>query len=686
MSRDLLATVAVALAATATLLAAPRPARACGPDFPEALLHDRADTLGTLPEGVFMTEVAHLVTPRHRYEYVGDAPVPDDAGSRERALYEAGEWAAVLALPPAQRRHRSVRAAYMLGRESDDPAAYRRVRALVDAGFEDGAGLALASLGQEARLRLQLHHDPVGAIRLYAEQAALGHPSAGPSLLFVIRELVERGGERPLLRDDVGQRLLATYLATRGLELDEAQADRLWRELASIDRVAGAEQLAAFAYQRGEWARAAAFAARAGDAPMAQWVQAKLALRGGDTATADRLLAAAAEGFRVRNACADDDQPTVAWTDLVPAAREDLALEAAAAAPGPEPDITYASYDVHEERLLCRREHDRLVGERAVIAVGDGRMTDALALTWQLRELHPDDLNYVAERLVTIPELIAFVDALPPAAPGADEPSWWGVDEASLRALLGRRLMRAGRHLEAIAYLPPAQREAALAYGVAMARAAATGDRFERARALYLASRIARRDGLEILGTAGAPDWQFYEAQYDRFAWDDRGLIAGRGPRELARVLASAPARGQRYHYRYLASDLAEQAADLVPHRSQAYGASLCWAARHVRNVDEPRVQTLYWRAMDGGRYLEDISFPDGCPEPDFDAARAVPLTRAAPPPAVVPARAGFFPPGYGRRWLHRLALLAGGFAVVGLLGLFAAASRRRWRAFAPRP
>jgi hypothetical protein len=585
MRREPLVLAALATVAALATLAAPRPARACGPDFPVSLLHDRADTLGTLPEGEFLTEVAYLVEPRRSYPYSAQDVAP------------AGP----------------VRDAYLRGRDGDGVdaiRAYQQVRALVDAGFEDGAGLALSSLGQEARLHLR-RGDDVTSVRLYAEQAALGHPDGATSLLFVVRAIVEGAGERQLLRDPVGQRLLATYLATRGPELDGATAERLWRELAAIPDVAGADQLAVVAYQRGRWARAAAFAERAGDAPRARWVAARLALRAGDRAAADRQLAVATDAFRARGAC----------TAVEP----------------------------------------RLAGERAALAIADGRMTDALALAWSMRAEHPDDVTYVAERLVTIPELIAFVDRLPGAgAPVADHEPWI-LDDDALRALLGRRLMRAGRHLEAAAYLGPAARAPALVFALAMGRAGAVADPIDRARALYQASRVARSDGLEIMGTAHAPDWELYGAQYDRFAYEEHGLVAGRGLGELARVAASAPARGERYHYRRVAAALALDAAALVPPRSQARAALRCWAARHVHR-DGP------------------------CAEPDFAGARQVSWTPPPPPPPSDGRWRGPFARGYGRLWLRRLGLLAAGFAAAGLLVLGLTASARRWRRFAPRP
>lgn len=69
-------------------------------------------------------------------------------------------WERVLELPPAQRHFKSVAAAFMLGkswaRENPDLATgyFQQTRALAKSGFSDSAGLAAASLGEEARLNL----------------------------------------------------------------------------------------------------------------------------------------------------------------------------------------------------------------------------------------------------------------------------------------------------------------------------------------------------------------------------------------------------------------------------------------------------------------------------------------------------------------------------------------------------
>lgn len=635
--------------ATVVTLAAPRPGHACGPDFPTALLLDRGTALGQLPAGWFLTEVDHLVSPARAYPVVSDrGPEPDDAGSRERALYERGDYRGVLALPAAQRRHRSTWAAYMLGREGsgrDAIARYRQVRALVDAGFEDTAGLAASSLGQEARLHLG-EGDTVTALRLYAEQAALGHPDGGTSLLFVTRDLIDGQREGEVLGDRLGQRLLSIYLATHGAELDPAQAQRLWDALSARPQLDGADQLAAWAYRNGRFEQAAALLRPTVTGPTADWVRAKLALRDGDRAAADRLLARAAAGFSTRATCAGESTTDDGSWLL------DLSC----------------SYD---------RTIARVVGERVVLAIDDGRFAEALALAWGQRRAHPDDAAYVAERLVDVESLRAFVERVAPE-PVDGEPTPWGLDEGGLRALLGRRLMRAGRFVEAAPYLPGAYRADAVALATSLAAARSGGDRFDRAAALYAASRLTRRHGLELLGTAHAPDWGLYEGNYDRsstaewaVSWEgpDESARWGwhheRGVAELTRLALTAPPRPERFHYRHVAAELADQARQLLPEGSQARRAVRCWSLRYTGAIH------------------------DSCDEPDFAAARTYrPPERRylGPPRAPLWKRLAHRVFGRGADARRHAYASAAGLVALLAVGVGLLVARRRWRRFSPRP
>ena len=94
---------------------------------------------------------------------------------------------------------------------------------------------------------------------------------------------------------------------------------------------------------------------------------------------------------------------------------------------------------------------------------------------------------------------------------------------------------------------------------------------------------------------------------------------------EVARREASRARPYQRYHYRWVAADLAEQAANLVPARSQAFAATLCHASRWLRNDDVPTSQAYYQRYLRQGPYVPwATGFGMECPEPDFTAARVL--------------------------------------------------------------
>ncbi|MDB4962703.1 MAG: hypothetical protein JWP01_2702 [Myxococcales bacterium] len=605
-----------AIAVAVSLLGRIEPARACGPDFPPELLADRTSTLFELHEGAFLTEVTKRMPAPAMPFVVVSGPEPKGVrthgGLVERLLYEQGAkqftrgdlddaartFSILLALPPQLRPHRSTWAAYMLGRiQHDGPeaiAAYQQVRALTKEGFVDELGLAAASLGQEARIQLDADN-VVGAVHLYAEQASHGDPTGATSLLFLARVQAKRGAHTgPLLADPVGQQLLAVYLFTRADELEDGERELLWRKLASQPHLAGADRLAAAAYREGRWELARHLARRDDTATLSRWVLAKLALRDGDAVTGERLLAEVSSAMTAeRRTCAD-------------------------------------------EATEIQRSTARVHGELAVIAIAAGRPLDAMTRAWTAREQYPVDAVYLAERILTIDELRAFVDRLPPDPIDSDDDDSWAASASSLRHLLARRLMRVGRFAEAPTYFPPGIRDLAGAFATALERGA-HGDPIDRARGLYDASVLARAHGLEILGTESGPDWAIYGAAFDPRSFDADEAVDANGdplpatePRpswisdlERTRVTASAPRFAGRYHYRYLASDLAERAANLLPRQSQAFAATLCHAARYVEHDDRARFHALYRRyVMLGARVEFAVTFGQSCPEPEIDRAR----------------------------------------------------------------
>lgn len=604
---------------------------ACGPDFPERMLVDRGRVLLELPEARFLDEVRRLVPPPNEPFVVDEdwtASLADReaaglavaeqalvvamrAESRPAAAWARGdglpadvrhyttgavawhardvaraiaEWEAVLALPAAERGRRAVWASFMLGRANADPLAYEATRKLAREGAADPAGLAVSSLGQQARIALDAG-EVAKAVHLYAEQAAHGSTSGALSLLFVARALAAGGEWRAAAADPVVLQLLVTWAWARPEELERSSLTTwdLVGMLPEAAPIAGADRIAALAYGAFRFDLAGAWAARS-SSPLATWVRAKLALYDGDTAAASRLYAELAERWPA-------DPPL---GEL-------------------EPSFS-----------RCR-----LQGERAGVALARGEYVDALrflvdgARVSGIAEWRQppgwEDVAYVAERVLTVDELRAFVDA---AAIAAGDPLG-----GRLRAVLARRLMREERPADAVPYFDdPDLRARAASYAEALAKTT-RGPAVRRARAHLDAAALARH-GLRLLGTEGAPDWVVYDGDYDPWG---RGFGGAEDPRvqsaeEVRRAQASAAQPPVRFHYRHVAAEHALAAAELLPHTTQAYAVSLCLAASYLRDRDPNGYAALYRRYLETGPLYEGSgSFGQSCPEPDWGgAARAL--------------------------------------------------------------
>lgn len=683
----------LALALAALLCA---PAIACGPDFPVTLLDRRAGVMSGLPEGGFDFEVSQLAAKpgdnlvaveandwdetadqRTAAEAVGLTAAQAQtvaamraAGSmdqalalasdlpRDVALYTAGavayanrefeaaeaQFLAVSELPEAERTHRGIWASFMQGRRyalrSDPQAAieaFERTRRQARTGVADPLGLAVASFGEQARVAREQGHI-VDAVRLYVEQVAHGSSSGHNSLLFVMRSAIRNPAEvDALLGDPIGVRLVVAYLYARSNELIETGGDEEYpsfdappdspRVLALLDRltalpaesVTAPERLAAVAYRAGRFEQAAHWA-KGSDAPLAAWVRAKLALRAGEMPLAAQEYAAAAKAF-----------PADEWWGLVPLR---------------DPD------NYGQESL---QPHCRVQAEAGTLALSRGDYLQSLELLFAAADRYWSDAAYVAERVVSVDELKAFVDRVVPKAlptpsapanaddaedPGEDEDSYASEPPANqLRWLLARRLMREGRPEQAVAYFDHADlRTQAQGYVAALAGTKAWG-RVDQARAWFEAAGIARWHGMELMGYEGDPDYFIWGGSFDLnspVTWDEdynavmhpRTDIKVEGPftsdGERARLKLSLAQPLERFHYRVVAAGLAGKAADVLPPRSQAFAAVLCEGTRWLIDRAPEQAQSIYKRYLHEGPYVPwGASFGRECPAPNFEKVEA---------------------------------------------------------------
>lgn len=616
---------------------------------------------------------AELAKAAARFQAILDLPAGEGAIRSVWAAYMLGQVHAARAeLEPARK-------------------AFALARQRAAAGDPDPAGLAVDSYGEEARLYLSAagchwadFYDKAGCIprmdpadvkrmaALYTEQAARGSGIGVISLAMIANwSLRDPARAGVMAADPLVRRLMVSYALARlddTIEADpnsetsyaveeqatgvsgvtdaargapQVSADPRIVALLGIvengpDAVDGADRLAALSYRAGRYDLAARFAAAA-DTPMAEWVKAKLALRAGDLKEAAAAYARAAQAF--------------------PQTGEGLDPESA--------------------RLIK--------GEQGVLSLAQGEYAQALLSLYQASQVarpatisvsyseepgYAEDASYIAERVLTTDELKRFVDANVDASPAPRAPpkddEYWSNPPAPLgdrlRYLLARRMVRDGLYDEALAYFPePADprfgdaqaREHARQYGEAIDAADSAWTDVGRAQSLYAAAVIARRNGMDIMGYEQGPDWT---DNGGTFSWGSGRTTPdwsyppapppptpeARAAKDLAGAYVSNDERGRyaaseakpfrRFHYRYVAMEQAEQAAALLPARSQAFAAVLCNAAGWIGHGEEqaPDLARVYRRYIKEGAYVPwAAQFGVECPEPRFDRARWFTLWRA---------------------------------------------------------
>ncbi|MDD1003221.1 hypothetical protein [Pseudomonas sp. TNT2022 ID642] len=642
-------------------------ALACGPDFPMRLLDNRGQTLADLPEGNFNFELSRLgktiaglknvtaatynpndmygeenaaAEAREKAEQAGlsaeqqalvkqlrgltDARQVEAQGASlpaEIRLYVAGAVAfatgdhqlaveyfnKLLTLPADQRPLRSTWAAYSMGRtwfamssEGGDAVealeqsrdAFRQARQLSIDGFSDPLELGVASLGEEARV-LRTAGDWSGAIELYEAQNLHGSPVGYTSLKQLMNELAElpEAELTELLQHKAVQQLVTASLVSRqGWSFGDEPPNekKLVKLLQNSTRgsLDNADRLAAMSYQQGDYAGAKAFLENAGDGGLAWWLRAKLAVRDGDKNAAAAAYSKAAQAFPQSEDWGYRRTPDWAYEAVQP---------------------------------KCRVE-----GESAILALQRGEYLQAFVQLYRSNSVYWFDAATVAERVLTVDELKKYIDDNVPAPPALTQQQRDNYVPlpvaASLRNLLGRRLLREGHYADAVAYFdnPDLQNKARL-YGEQRLKADAAWWPTKRASALYNAAWTAREWGMDILGYEMAPDYATFGGNYSLESVELKvGPLVSEA--EVQRQAASEAKPDQRYHYRFVATELAGRAADNLPHTSQAFAAVLCNAAGWNSSLEDQ--SALYQRYIKEGPFVPwAVDFGNQCPYPDFENA-----------------------------------------------------------------
>lgn len=537
-------------------------------------------------------------------------------------------WEELLQRPAPERHDRSVWAAFMLGKlalKEKDPAAtgwFQRTRALAREGFADSLGMAADSYGWEGRSEWKQGH-PEKAAPLYLNQLSLGEESAIVSLKALIpdREPVEgmvnygpeaeekqgwnkeqgrvaeekaradlnRAALDPLLRRLVTVHILATASVPDAFTYYSSKpVDRSARWLAIIndlhlDRLEDAEYIGWVAYNKGDYKGAKRWLELSGaDSPAALWLRAKLQNRAGKLAEAAQSMARAWEILR-------DTHAYTGWRDATTQGARD---------PWSDPHWTLAESAAGDFGALHLERSDFVQALDTLLAGG----------LW-------NDAAFVAERVLTLPELQGYVDQHPPGE--KDDPA---SPLAKLRYLLGRRLVREDQAEQARAYLAKPFDQVVDRYLAALREGRdRSRSKTERARSLFAAAWLARYDGMELMGTEGAPDGfatggnfplpdlaqQFRSGHYE--AVDYSGAEATRRrepvvlrvpPKARQRLTRNKTIPDLRFHYRVIAGALALQAAELLPNDSEELADAVNRAGLWVKDVDE-KLGNRYYQVIE---------------------------------------------------------------------------------------
>jgi tetratricopeptide (TPR) repeat protein len=551
------------------------------------------------------------------------------AGDLEHAVEGFGS---VLELSPGAARPRVLWAHYMLanlevGGRLAVSEHYERLRALVNAGTPDPLGLAFGSLRVDGLARQGW--DDAGYVRLcHAYVQGGGQQNCGVASrsndvertsaaladrVFALDEAeLSLAAADPWLASAVtAQQIYASAHSHRDAD-DDAREAR-WLDAVEANHAVLGDDLiglaSALAYQHGDWSRAARWSALGSTTdPRVADVRARLATRRGDPAGVIEALGS---------------------------------LE-----------------------HLSRTHGDRL----AVALLDTGQYQDAVRT--YLRVGNWLDTAWIAERLLTASEVEALIADLPEGTrveapmsvwtwtywdePEADSGSHTSDIQASLWALLARRLAREGRWEQAVrafdasAALTPedhdqhrvaaAARPAAAAWArreeasTPAARAAATSD--------FFAALLPRR--FDLLATEADPDFAMWGGSYDEYAvppdqddigaWrlttgqataDERSrqrasrdaMLAyarelGLGPEARAVGIAlvgdvthaSAAFYDRRYHFLWTLAALAWASVEGLPQGDEQLVQLLCQGGSLLRNLDPQAAELFYKRLVVEGR------------------------------------------------------------------------------------
>lgn len=540
-------------------------------------------------------------------------------------------WEALLNRPKEERHYRSTWAAFMLGKlalAENKPTAVKwfvMTRELAKSGFSDSLGLAADSYGWQALSELKRGNDEAAA-KLYLTQLALGDLSAIVSLKAVIpdRPTIDgmiNYGEKPpenatLIELQDWEKAQAPKIQAR---LDAAASSPILRRLQTIHVLATETWEQYWSYG----VDAESIDKKPG-ARCRRWLATlrKAGIRNVDNA--DYIGWVSYSAGRYADAAnwlglAKPDSTAGLWLKAKLLRRDGKLLEAAKAM---EEVVTATHAQTSPERSDSffvnygeggYQPYQSAAADLASIHLSLGHFSEAFrsflkADLWQ-------DAGFIGDRVMTVDELKRYVDAHLLSPPPNEKPKEISEQDIAngIRWMLGRRLVRESRYDEARPYLPSEYQQVLDRYTSSLRDGNdTTAPKFQRARALFTAAWIARRDGMEIMGTEMEPDGfessgNFAPNRVDleraegvrvSMEYDEakKSEVEARKPikifipataDEKQRIANSQPHPATRFHYRWVASAIAWKAAALLPDGSEELADVLNTAGSWIKNRDE---------------------------------------------------------------------------------------------------
>jgi len=580
-------------------------------------------------------------------------------GARLHAIGRTEEaralWKGILERPAAEKRLRGIWAAWMLAKTSADPEESLLWYERVDREEKEGA-IDLLHLAAAAKSwRAPAAGNPVAVLRLFYDAFRSGKEGAALDIRNVTARILDEKDASVLkaaASDPVLRRLLNLHL--QALLDGPKQNDRMEEEsepeageekendsplpspewLAALTAnaslpLADGSRLAWALYGAGRYDEAAHWLEiSAKDEPLARWLQAKFDLRGGNLEAARRNLAAAVHAWS-----ADAD-----WK------------------PG-NPYLESMWADAGEERL--QGFQGRLLADTGMVALA---ADDVSAATFALAEGgYDEDSAYLAERVLSTEELVKLVRdkasawETSPVKPSSDEEedyyrtddsnavdpatsldgdaignySWHITAKNRLRYEVARRLAREGRLDEAAEFMPPALK--LLFDHYRQLQSARASGRYSGEALVAITWRLARLHrywGAELFSTDSFPDggvhgWNFEATDFSdirshRNGWTmewteqleikDAEVEADRAiplvlESEIERVKQHPLPNTNRFHYRYVAADLAMKAAESLPDNhpqlAPLYNTAGLWLAARDPQAADPLYQAMVKRCKE---------------------------------------------------------------------------------------